>query len=192
MNAKDLERALYADAKASPLFEGVFPRDVAASVIRRRGPSPRPRAPRLYVFNTHRAGLPGEHWIAVAVRGDRAAYFDSYGRHPRHYPAVASALLAVAPVVEWNSRWLQGLTTTACGDYCLWFCLLAARGWSLRRFVARLDRFDSSEDRDHALRALTVRLLGEETLSYRRNNRPRLIELHDLHVKDAVALVGFI
>lgn len=191
MNARDLERALRGDRVASPLFEGVYPRDVAANVIRRRGASGS-RGPRLYMFNTHRRGLPGEHWIAVAVREDGASYFDSYGRHPLHYPGVARALLTVAPVVEWNSRRLQGLTTTACGDYCLWFCLLTARGWSIDRFVARLDLFDNSEDRDHALRALTVRLLGEETLSYRRNDRDGLVGRHSLHVKDAVALVGFI
>ena len=69
---------------------------------------------------------------------------------------------------------------------------MTARGWSVDRFVERLLLFDDSKDRDHALRALTVRLLGEETLSYRRNERAGLVGRHSLHVKDAVALVGFI
>ena len=55
-------------------FKGVFAHDEIPKECER---------PALLVCNTHRACLPGEHWVVVylPISGD-AEFFDSFGRRP--------------------------------------------------------------------------------------------------------------
>ena len=114
------------------------------------------------VFNTAKTGEPGDHWIAVASDGERVSYFDSYGRHPGFYPEAHEAVASRFPPdrVSWNSRSLQHPLATTCGDYCLLFCRLWSRGWSLERVVSTLAKIEGAESRDHAVRSLILRLHG--------------------------------
>ena len=182
MDTIDLETILGNDPVASKQFVGIYPRDVVAQVIPNTGSGK-------YVFNTHPRGMSGEHWIAVHIRSNgRSSYFDSYGRHLSSYPLVDQALRDVA----WNAHTLQGFTTTVCGDYCLLFALLSARGWTLVQFLTILTHFRSSEIRDHAVRDLNCQLFGYRSVSAYRNNRSGLVGIDNLHVKRFIDLIGYV
>jgi hypothetical protein len=167
MDTGDLWRILSTDRRVAPLFVGVLPRDRFVKLARAT------RRDYAVVFNTHVSRRPGEHWIAYVRLNGRGRYFDSYGRPPDAYPDVAAALLDSRPPggLVWNGQRLQGLTTTACGDYCLLFALLTCRGWTLRRFVETMRRAGDFERRDHAVRATVLRLYGRNAIATLRPDR---------------------
>jgi hypothetical protein len=167
MDTSDLVRILSTDRRAAPLFAGALPRDSFVELAREA------RRDYAVVFNTHASHQPGEHWIAYVRLNGRGRYFDSYGRPPDAYPDVALALRDSRPPagLVWNGQQLQGLTTTACGDYCVLFTLLACRGWTTRRFVERMLRVGGFERRDHAVRALVLRLYGQRAITTLRHSR---------------------
>ena len=151
MDGGDIRNVLRRDLKTRHSFAGVFPRNGA--LTRRSG---------LFVFNTHWEHQPGEHWIAVSALPNRdVEYFDSYGFPPHIYPGVHAALREHGRQLQWNSTALQGLFSTVCGDYCVLFLLLSARGWTLADFVTRMAEVPDPESRDHAVRSLVKRLYGE-------------------------------
>lgn len=176
MNSADIERALGGDDVAAQYFAGVFPYDRMV-----RNFSCSNDRTKMYVFNTHPSLKPGEHWIAVVTRGRTVYYFDSFGRHPGVYPALCKKLRLESDEVFYNSSLFQNLSSTACGDYCLLFCLLSSRGWSLLRFVNWLRSFESSETRDHALRQILIDRYGPYFHSSYRQNRRGLTGAHKLH-----------
>ena len=192
MDSGDLRRILSTDRRAAPLFADVLPRDRFVELARVA------RYDYVAVFNTHASQQPGEHWIAYARLNGSGRYFDSYGRPPDAYPDVAVALQDSRPPggLVWNGQQLQGLTTTACGDYCLLFALLTCRGWTLRRFVGRMLRVGDFERRDHAVRALVLRLYGRSAIATLRpvrvgggggdDDNERYIGRDRLHVASAV------
>lgn len=185
MNSIDIERVLFADPWTGKRFRGVYPKDVVGEVLRRSGSG-------IYVFNTHPAGMPGEHWIGISIQGNRAYYFDSYGRHPSNYPAVVRSIADLSSTIVWNDVRLQGLTTTVCGDYCVVFSLLIGRGWTLHEIVSLLSRFVSTEHRDHGLRRLLVHLYGRRFISSNRNQRAGLVGIDNIHVRVGVETLGYI
>ena len=157
MDTKSLERILVGDEfvrSAGPV--DVLPLDAFA---REFALSPRG----VRVFNTDKTGGAGDHWIAVTCDGSRVSYFDSYGRHPGFYPEAHEAIAErFSPaLLSWNSRSLQHPLSTTCGDYCLLFCRLWSRGWSLARVVSALSEVKGAERRDHAVRSLTLRSHGD-------------------------------
>ena len=116
------------------------------------------------VFNTHSSQKPGEHWIAVACRGDgNVSYFDSFGRHPCFYPDVHAALLSrfSEERILWNDVTVQHPLTNTCGDYCVLFGAMWSRGWSLSRYTRQLVRIDGEHKRDHFVRELVIERFGE-------------------------------
>ena len=187
MDTSDIGRILRGDAYASRLFSGVFARDVFVRFARSR-----PRVDYAAVFNTHDSGQPGEQWIAYVERDGEGWYFDSYGRPPGAYPDVAEALTASRSVdiVLWNGERLQGLSTTACGDYCVLFVLLCCRGWTFERVLSRLARVPDSERRDHAVRATLIRLYGPNAIATLRESDANYVGRDRLHVASVLESVG--
>ena len=186
MNGADVERALRDDAHASKIFRGVFSLDGMA----KRLDVDENAATSLYVFNTHNSSQPGEHWMAMVMRGRTAYYFDSFGRHPRLYPTLSAKLERACDRVYYSTRLFQDLSSTACGDYCLLFALLTSRGWSLQRFVNWLAMFNDSEERDHVLRLTVTLLYGTTFHSSYRQNRGGLTGLQKLHAVRALNILG--
>ena len=185
MNSRDIDRALRGDAHCSRYFEGVYSYE---EMVRRFACSD--DDVKMYVFNTHPSLKPGEHWIAVVTRGRVAYYFDSFGRHPDVYAALANEFRLQCRRVYYNNTLLQNLSSTACGDYCVLFCLLSARGWSLQRFVNWLSSFDLSETRDHTLRRLLIEMYGDDFHSSYRQNRRGLVGVDKLHNVVGLRAIG--
>jgi len=185
MNSGDIQRALSGDVYTAPLFAGVYPYDAMVRAF-----TCSDDATKVYVFNTHPSRKPGEHWIALVVKGRIVYYFDSFGRHPDVYPALAKKIRRESVKVFYNSCLLQDLSSTACGDYCVIFCLLSSRGWSLQRVVNWMSSFDSSETRDHALRQILIDAYGPDFHSSYRQNRSGLVGGHKLHNVLALRAVG--
>ena len=71
------------------------------------------------VCNTHNAGQPGEHWVAMDV-DTVGYYFDPYGQAPQH---VEFANYMDEHCSEWsaNNRTLQSPISTVCGQYYVVF-----------------------------------------------------------------------
>lgn len=110
-----------------------------------------------FVFNTQTSEKSGEHWISVFSNGKEIEYFDSYGLPPSIYPDVGKMLQQWGIPIVWNGECLQEESTNVCGDYCILFCLLRARGWSMEGIITRLSRVEGRV-RDHSIRALLQRL----------------------------------
>lgn len=185
MDSGDITSMLTADPQCAVIFKGVFSRDefvrAIPSFFRQRF---------VCVFNTHAKPLPGEHWIAFAGDGKKCYYMDSFGMSPAHYPDVYHIFSRLPQQIKWNSTCLQGVSSTACGDYCVLFSLLFARGWTMSRFVARLDCVSDAEQRDHSVRRAVIMLYGPKAHSSLRNTRPGLSGKDRLHVDFVTKALG--
>lgn len=77
--------------------------------------------PAALVFNCDRKNQPGSHWVAVYVDATgHGTFFDSYGFPPiveEHRRRIREN----CSFYEWNTRQLQGETSTTCGHFCLVF-----------------------------------------------------------------------
>jgi len=78
------------------------------------------------ILNTDRETEPGDHWIALIYKHRYFYFCDSYGRTFRN-PTFSSAF---SDTIESfigksahrrNTKFLQQLTSNACGDYCVYF-----------------------------------------------------------------------
>ena len=183
MDADDIHRVLKRDDLCGPIFVGVFPRDALVRAIKDLLFG---RKTFVAVFNSHAIDQPGEHWMAIYAEGRKAYYFDSYGGHPDIYPDVYEALRDNFDSVKWNENVLQGITTTACGDYCVLFCLLMSRAWTFDEIIERFEEYPNAERRDHAVRATLIALYGSDAYASIRNKRRGLSGVHSLHVDTAL------
>lgn len=177
MNSNDIEVILKNDKRAAINFRGVYPRDRFQELLRSSGD-----IDGTFVFNTDPSLKGGEHWICLAIDGDTVLYFDSFGRHPKTYSLVAEALQQRCGEILWNNELLQDASTTVCGDYCVLFLLLHARGWTLQNYVDWLYALDTSEKRDHTLRRLTLSTFGRAAFSSYRNYRYTLRGVDNIHI----------
>lgn len=187
MDTTDIIHALGGDSRVGPKFAGVFARDEFVAYVSRVGDL---RGDYTCVFNTHTSDRPGEHWMLFESKNGCGYYFDSYGRHPDEYPDVASVLRSGFTRVYWNATRLQGLTTTACGDYCVVTALMSRRGWTLDETIRAFLTKPDAETRDHAVRSFTIQLYGEEGIGSIRDRRQGLTGIHSLHVERALELVA--
>ena len=74
-------------------------------------------------MNTDPASKPGSHWVAVYIDSNkRGEYFDSYGRRPG-IPALVQLLNKNCRSWEYNQQPVQGLFSSVCGHYCVYFLL---------------------------------------------------------------------
>ena len=153
MNTRDIERVLKSDASASKSFQGVFAMDEFARCSKTSG---------AYIVNTHVSSLPGEHWLCLILDQQKGEYefFDFYGRQPGEFPTLWKTL---SPLLL--SSFNPGVTSTVCGDYCVYFCLMKSRGWRLVEIVSVLLFSSMTEMRDHAIRKMTLNRFGNNAVS---------------------------
>jgi hypothetical protein len=118
-------------------FLGVFPCDRLPTFI---------PAPSCLVYNTHPHDEPGEHWVAVNFPTDSLAeHFCSYGRSPRAVPVVQDFLSRhFDNNIEWNSIRIQGILSSSCGSYAVYFLYQRIHGVPMAdiiRFLQRMGKF---------------------------------------------------
>lgn len=104
-----------------------------------------------YIFNLQDStdengvSLPGTHWTAAFVEGNRSVYFDSFG-----FPPPEQVEQFLSKHHAWNAAQIQSLRSEVCGYYCLYFIWFMATHRNLsfyKRFQSFLDQFsDIAED----------------------------------------------
>lgn len=124
MNTHQIAHVLRRDPFCKTDFQGVHALDRLKSV--------KLRYPCALVVNTDPSYLPGEHWVAIFLNASRhGEYFDSYGLPPSIYPDIAHFLIRNCESFRYNSHLLQGLGSTVCGQYVLFYLLHRCRGYTL-------------------------------------------------------------
>ena len=102
----------------APGFLGAFPYDKIP---------PKPDSAAFSVIlNTDPEIDPGDHWIALVYKEPYFYFCDSYGRTFRDqtFPSAFSATVKSfigKTAHKTNTKFLQQLTSNACGDYCVYF-----------------------------------------------------------------------
>lgn len=117
---EDLEESC--DRLKIPLV-GIFSKDLL----------PKQCIPGGYIINlqNHDAGH-GTHWTCLAVRGDSALYFDSFGMPP---PLQVIRFVRDDYTLVYNKQDIQNIDSGVCGSYCLAFLYyILVRNGSLRLF----------------------------------------------------------
>lgn len=150
MNSKHIHDILSSDSYCSSLFVGVYARDEFCKLDLNSPKFANKRS--LAVINLDESHEPGSHWVVVDKDRDTIFYFDSYGFYPLHKDLL-EVFYQSSKVLFWNGTVLQGIDSTACGHYCIIYCLLKARNYSFEDIVSILysDDILGSHRRDHII-----------------------------------------
>jgi hypothetical protein len=78
------------------------------------------------ILNTDPVTEPGDHWIALVYKAPYFYFCDSYGRTLRDSTFSSAFSTTVKSFIgktmhKTNTKFLQQLTSNACGDYCVYF-----------------------------------------------------------------------
>ena len=119
-------------------FYGVFPSDQLPETVT--------VFPACFVVNTDPSGKPGSHWVAIYIDENKhGEYFDSYGRPPVVL-AVVNFLNENCPCWHYNEQQVQGLFSSVCGHYCIYFLLQRAYGLPLALILDKFSWKDLEEN----------------------------------------------
>ena len=125
MDTLEIEQVLSYDAHVKPQWGGVFANNHLPLDV---------NYPSALVVNTDPCTEPGEHWVAIYFTPDvQGEYFDSYGLPPTS--KVKRFLGKKAWHVIYNGVQLQGLVSSTCGHYCLFYLLHRCRNYSMADIV---------------------------------------------------------
>src|SRR5687768_8702277 len=87
--------------------------------------------PTALVINEDLEGNPGTHWVAIFAKSPRTIfYFDSFAGNPK--PLIQKYLKKFRRV-EYSKQGFQGIDSSVCGAYVIFFIYMCARGFSLRQ-----------------------------------------------------------
>lgn len=112
---------------------GVFPADRIPQFLGR---------PAGIIVNTDDHRHSGQHWQALFItRTGTGIFFDSFGRKP-NLPYVKDRLRKNTTSHVWNTKRLQSLNSTVCGQYCIMFLYYMKRGYSLSKFCQMFSSTD--------------------------------------------------
>lgn len=95
--------------------------------------------PIAFIINTDPKTLPGQHWLAVFITEKRSGeFFDSYGNPPdyKYFPkSIYRFLQRNCVKISYNTRQVQDLFSTTCGQHCLFFLLQRCKGNSFTDII---------------------------------------------------------
>jgi hypothetical protein len=134
MNTSQLIQVMEQDRKSWKKFCGVFSSDLLPSEIS--------RYPCGLIVNTDPQTEKGTHWLAMYFPSkETGEFFDSYGQRPEFYhKSFEQYLNNDADSWTYNHRCLQSITSSTCGQFCLYFIMNRNRGKSLPRIVNSFSR----------------------------------------------------
>ena len=113
-------------------FRGTWPADAPV----------KPAHPAGYIFNTHEASKPGEHWVALWVDARRRGeYFDPYGIPPLTR-TLERQVIRLCESYSVNKCPIQSLSmgSQACGPHCIVFVALKSLGYSMEQICGLFNR----------------------------------------------------
>lgn len=131
MNEVEIRRITMTHPLLKSSFEDVL------SIDEVRQPS---KTPASFIYNTDPADKPGEHWVAVYyTRQGQFWYFDSLAQ-----PPPTEFIIMYSPLIHWTMP-VQSVFSNVCGQYCIYFLYLCARGLSWNQVNEEMARIS---DRD--------------------------------------------
>ena len=95
-----------------------------------------------WISNTHHHGKSGKHWVCWCIDGDKAIFFDSYGRQaddptlPTYFKNHAKNFKNI----YFSKRRVQGWDSVACGYFCIHFIYNFALGLDYKCFIEDYSR----------------------------------------------------
>ena len=143
MNTREIDNILRADERVSKVYKGTFPWDKCPTLAYNG----------VYVINTDCSHRPGQHWVAYYVKNGRVEFFDSYANPPSYYRVLPHANV-------FNKKRLQGLQSTTCGQYCVYYILHRCRGHGMEDIARRFGT--DLHDNDHAVAEYMSKCFGLE------------------------------
>jgi len=85
-----------------------------------------------YIINSAPANHTGEHWVAVYKdHKNEINIFDSFGKHPLIY--LSLELINQDDSIVYQTGQLQQNTSDYCGQYCIFFVHMKAKGWNMQK-----------------------------------------------------------
>ena len=80
------------------------------------------------VINTESSKEPGDHWLVLLYKKPYFYFLDSYGRSLHDETFSSQFTRTIKNYIgnahyKFNRKWLQQLTSNACGDYCIYFIM---------------------------------------------------------------------
>ena len=129
MNSIQLNECAQKDKILQKYFVGVFAADQL----------PEKKFPGAYIVNTDNSSGPGQHWVAMFCYDHKIECFDSFGQYPGDCnPHISNWLDPVYQII--HNRQLQSNDTSVCGQYCLFFLLLRAHGYTFEDTLSAFNR----------------------------------------------------
>ncbi len=91
--------------------------------------------PQGFIINNQTSRQMGKHWIAIWLDSPNYGdFFDSFGKRPNHYgKQFQDFLQRNVEHYQYNNRVFQSDDSVTCGLYALYYIMLKARGYSLKR-----------------------------------------------------------
>lgn len=106
----------------------------------------------------------GSHWVTIIFRskGRKNIYFDSYGRPPPPEKHIFHHVLGKC--FDWNNVPLQHPFSTACGQWCIFFCCAFFSGNSLCKISEHFSEESDLLKNDFAINQFVNDLLTDDEL----------------------------
>ena len=119
MNGLDILNYISKDDMLLSRFGGLFAIDQLHFKL--------PQRDIFYICNTDTAKQKGKHWIVIYFpqHGMTIEYFDSLGKKPS--APFVKFMSQTNRTILFNTRRLQGISSKACGYYCLYFAFFRSR-----------------------------------------------------------------
>ena len=146
MNGTEIDRVL---RRNCPIYRGVYGADELPNFAHNLRPM-------VIVANTDPMDLPGTHWVCLYFHADNIGeYFDSFGS--RATRGFANYMNSNCNSWTHNDRQLQSIISRYCGAYCVWFCVMKSRGYSMNNIVRSLT--NDTALNDHLVHKFSCRML---------------------------------
>jgi len=124
----DLNRVLKRNDVTKHVYIGSFPACIIPKTRKKRY---------FFITNTDQHDGPGKHWTAWMMDGDKAEFFDSFGRSPENL-GFLQFLEKHAKTWQYNNICVQSMLSGVCGQHVICFFLY------IQKMSAWLKLFHSS------------------------------------------------
>lgn len=102
----------------------------------------------LFIINYDGCDEPGSHWVAIFINTKKEIeFFDSFGMLPIYSSIVEKLDVFSNKKPTFNLFRFQG-NSTVCGQYCLLYLLLKARGFTLKDIQSIFYKTETFVERD--------------------------------------------
>ena len=152
MNTIEITTDMTNNKNIKKYFKGVFPSDKLPKRLKK---------PALLICNTDPSSLPGKHWVAFYLpKSGPLEYFDSIGRKPED-KFFLDFIKRHTKSFVYNTKRVQGLFSTTCGNYCGVYLYHRSKGLSFKKF---LDLFSNENFQENDVNILDLykKLFGKK------------------------------